>query len=349
MSKTLNIRVFNTSCKDRKIFHEAGAGNFWFTPDMGLLPSLAQCFTTCEGDYKKPILSFYALPYRKKFGLGGLPILRITRPLLVDNEWDPLMVDVFLESIRLLARRLNILIAEIEIYSKVEAPIFFPSSNSAVDICNNPLLNTFLIKKGLQSSSIIPTFQTNKETNLPDFSMPENLEIRPIYNNDFKDRQSYHRLWFESGYMPIYFTKKQKDKWLDLRPWYGDVCAKLDYKDYIFIAELNGNPVGFVHWWPNLYRYFLSNKDSGSDMEIKELIKSIGEAKVFKLAVSRQVEQVSEKIKKALVYHAMKIMFSDYSIKRFQFSAIRKAEQSRLFENIDARLVHEISYFTFRI
>jgi len=179
--------------------------------------------------------------------------------MLIDRKWDSFSVKVLIDSLRSLARKFGIYMAELEVYRKIRAPIFFPSSNSAVDNCNDPLINPILIQEGLKLAEVGRTFQIKKNLNLTSIEMPNKLEIRPIRINSSQDRQTYYRLWAESGLMPVSLSKKQMANWISFRPWYGDVCPLLDIEENIFFAEMKGIPIAFVHWWPNMYKILSQN------------------------------------------------------------------------------------------
>jgi hypothetical protein len=317
LSRLSNLKMYYLDHQSLKMLNQLGEANKWFVADTNLFPSYSQGYLICQGSSKEPVMAFYALPYKKKLGIKGIPVVRVLKPILFAGEWDRAMVSVLLNSIRTLKTEIGFSLAELEVYANIKTKIFFPSSETAVDSCNDPLLGALLAKEALK---VVGKYKTValREMSFGDISIRENgIKIRPINNSNRGDREAYYRLWAESDFFPLHLSRQQKVAWIDARPWYSDFCSLLDFDDFILFAEIEDVPAGFIHWWPNLYSMMPAIKKERAYVSramLQSIINATGEAKFFKLAVSRKWRSNYEIIIEALLKNALKIMKSRFNI-----------------------------------
>ena len=282
--------------------------------------------------------------------------MRAARLMVADRKnWDPYLAQVSMDSLRWVARRIKIRTLEIEIFSKINLPICFPSSPGAIDACNDPLLaKQFVIKKKKTHVQYFQTLQVGPDASR-DLNVPPEMAVRPIRRNNLHDRETYYRLWSESGLLPVDISDKGRHpaiRWLMMRPWYGDFCPLLDLEENILFLELKGKPVGFIHWWPNLYKIlnaYGKSALSGSENESRELIKKTGEAKIFKIAVSKKVGGKRKKaLMEALLVRALQTMSGEFGIERCHISGICLDEQVLigLLKELKAVVAQEVMLLT---
>lgn len=312
----------------------SGGADDWYVPRLGLLPSAAEGFVICLESGRNPLASFYAFPYRRKVWPSDIPVLRVARPILrTRREWDSSTARNLVSAVRLTARAYGLNTVELELYSEVWGPIFYPSSPTAIDACNDPRLPLSLGQRVDLASRPQVVLQLDPaqfiskggsggiQGAVPD--SPADLAIRPLRGDVASDREAYLRLWVESGVLPANPEARAPKfgGWRELRPWYSDVSRLLSRDDFILLAEQSGTPVGLVHWWPNLYGLAtrLGRTVVGEPPErAPELAREVGEAKAFKLAVSPKAGGAGGPVGRALVAAALKRMAQDYGVVRAQ-------------------------------
>lgn len=331
----------------------------WYVPPLGVLPSLAQGFVACLGSADNPMASFYAFPYRRKFWPGEIRVLRAARPMLSrQGRWEPFTARNLLLALRLVVRAFGLNMVELEVYREVWGPVFFPSSPTAIDACNDPELFKALALRGPASARVASTLELRLDevhgAERGESDLPQGVVVRPIRRRHPDDRLAYYRLWSESGVLPLNPTGNAPrfGSWLELRPWYDDVSSLLSCEDFILFAEMNGLPVGFVHWWPNLYR--IAERHGRGIMtvpasEAPALTREAGEARVFKLAISPKAGGNRGPVARALLLRALRVMAGDYGVRRVQVS-VRPQDQGLALwlRGLGAETVHEIALLSVR-
>ena len=109
---------------------------------------------------------------------------------------------------------------------------------------------------------------------------------------------------------------------------------------------MNGEVVGFIHWWPNLYPLLIEGGRKaifGAEDLINKSLEKIDEGKVFKIIVSKKAKNEKNLIEKALIYEAGKFMKNKFKFKRCQIGNIAEEKQSMLsfIQENGAKKVHE--------
>ncbi len=306
---------------------ETDLASAWYVPPAGFLPSSAQGFVVCLGSAAESMASFYAFPYRKKVWPSDIPVLRVARPMLhALKAWEPYTARNLLLATRLVARAYGLGTVELEAFRGVWGPIFFPASPTAIDGGNDP---GFVKALGPLVGAPAPVWTTVEVDlggggaldRLPD--LPAGLTVRPGLPESPEDRDTYYRLWAESGVLPVNPNARAPrfGGWRELRPWYGDVASLLAGGDFILLAEQRGAPVGLAHWWPNLYGLTARHGRAVAGLPAERaagLTREVGEAKVFKLAVSPKAGGNKGPVGQALVAAAFRLMARDYGVCRAQ-------------------------------
>lgn len=302
----------------------------WHVPRLGLLPSAAQDFSLNDRKQGEPQITFASFPYYKKHLVGALPILRVGRPIVLRGMWDYTRAGLLVSAIRHLGKSLGAYVVELEIFSAVQGRIFFPSSSTAIDACNDPRLFDILSELGLVplERESIYSWDGNKCVELGKVggdAEEGDLTCRTLQNGSLDDRQTYNQIWLASGDFPVAFSQKRgtSGSWLNQRPWYEDVSPWISQEDSVIFAEYQGETVGFVHWWPNLYRIFSELGRSlftVSPREIGDLIRANGEAKIFKLAVAKSAGKQRTRITEYLVQQVLHLLVERYGISNCQIS-----------------------------
>lgn len=337
----------------------------WYVPPLGLLPSSAQGFVVCLGSSAEPMASFYAFPYRRKVWPSDIPVLRVARPILrAHKTWESYTARNLLLATRLVAKTCGLSTVEIEAYRGVWGPIFFPSSPTAMDAANDP---EFVKALGLRRGVPAPVWTTvgvdlgggsdaaaagGVLDRLPD--PPRGLTLRPMRRGHAEDRETYNRLWIESGVLPLNPNARAPrfGGWQELRPWYDDVASLLGRENFVLLAEAGGTPVGFVHWWPNLYEIAARHGRAAAGLpaeRARELTAEVGEAKVFKLAVLPKAGGGKGSVGQALVAAALRVMAQDYGVHRAQ--VVARPEDAALkdwLKGLGGKTVQEMAVLTMR-
>lgn len=349
MSDVASLRVYNMDIDCRESLDRSFAAMSWYVPELGVLPSYAQGFVVCSQNREAPIAAFYAFPYRKHSFLGFIPTLRASRPLIVNGEPFPWAVQALVAGLREFGRDLGAKVVELEAYTDVRASIFFPSSPSAVDGCNDPALARALTALGLAPREVTRTFQVIPRSAAAEWGPSSDVVVRPALSGNSQDKETYYRLWAESGALPLCDTTR----WLSLRPWYEDLSPMIGREEYILFAEVRGVPVGFIHWWPNLYKIVAQHGRAAlfaSINDVPTLTKDAGEGKIFKLAVSKRAGKHKSAVSERLLLSALRLMSRRFGVRSCQVSGIQPGDAvlAGILERMGASMVHEVGLFELR-
>lgn len=353
MSDQLRTRVYRIDMQLRESLGSLAAPEPWYVPDARFLPARAEGFVVCAGTPEEPVVAFDAFPYRGHASPLRVPVLRAGRVLAIGGRWERKEVECLLAGLRQLARYARALRVEFEAYREVHCPIFFPSSSCSIDVCNDPELCQLLAREGIPPVDVSLTYQRVVDGPIaPD--IPPHLVVRPARPRTQQDRETYYRLWKQScglragGAPPA-------DALTDLRPWYGDACFLLDRPEYIFFAEQRGTPVGFIHWWPNWYRIAGSQGRAvtlalaTTDGSL-QVARQLGEARIFKLGVSRRAGRDLVAVAKALLAAVLDVMRSEFGVRLCQVGGVRRGDavMNSLLERLGFTLVHEVATYSLR-
>jgi len=341
------------------------SGPDWYVPRLGLLPSSAQGFVACIDTPDNPMASFYSFPYRKKFWPGEIPVLRASRPILRrGGEWGRGEARNLVLALKLVARAFKQNSVELEVFKGVWGPVFFPSSPTAVDACSDPTLFAALKlppaaagKSHLTLEVPLGNWGDKAGGGGPgpwEVEPPSGITVRPIRPGHVGDLAAYYRLWSESGGLPLNPTGKAPrfGGWLDLRPWYSDVSSLLSHEAFILFAELKGEPIGLVHWWPNLYRLVARHGRGVMGAPASEapgLTREAGEAKLFKLAISPKAGSNAGVVAGALFSTALSLMSREFGVRTAHVS-LRPEDRplERWLARLGGEAVQETVVLTFR-
>ena len=327
MSDAGDLRLYVTDAEVRQAFDEAYRGDPFYLPSEPALPSGIQGFCLCRGRNKAPLVAFHCFPYVKKRRWRREKILRVTRVLHIRPGMPlrPEAAAALFHEVRDIADRAGARSVEVEAYREIRTPIFFPSGSSAVNAYNDTGMIPLLEDAGFRCSERrvccgLPPDQFEAET-VEDGPI---LRFRPCDPGSGIDRELYYRLWTESGDCP--YDLAHNGLWRVNafgwpRAWYAELPPALSCPGTILFAERDREPLGFVHWWPNVYPALLAGgrKALYPDEEEKKIPPGIiEEGKIFKLVVGRNGERVRERIERALLLEGVRVMREEFGLRRFQ-------------------------------
>jgi len=347
-----NFKIYTMDNECHGIFDQAFAKDPYYLPSDIALPSSVQSFCLCDKESKIPIASFYCFPYVAKGRWIKDRILRITRPLILKSH-EKLNTDVvttLLQEIYEIGKRAGVNIIEAEIYEEINSKIFFPSTSCAVNTYNTlEWIKTFE-SFGFVRSKTMQCFELNLDE-LNEYKDPylSKINIRKYQSNDEEDKKLYLNLWSQSKDCPYNlvnngFWYTNVFEWP--RIFYSEISHILNKDDYILFAEKNGEVVGFIHWWPNLYPLLIEGGRKaifGTEDLINNSLAKIDEGKVFKIIVSKKAKNDKDLIEKSLINEAAKIMKNKFKFKRCQIGNISEEKQSMLsfIQENGGKKVHE--------
>ncbi|MEW6046477.1 MAG: hypothetical protein AB1609_08340 [Bacillota bacterium] len=352
MSDALCARVYRIDMQLREFTGSLAAPEPWYVPDAGLLPTTAEGFVVCAGTPEDPVVAFDAFPYTGRTGTLRVPVLRAGRVLAIHGGWGRKEVGYLLAGLHRLARYVHALQVELEAYRQVCGPIFFPSSSSNIDVCNDPELCRLLATEGIPAVDVSVTYQLPIDEPIAR-NTPSHLVVRPARPGTQQDRETYYRLWKQGRGLRV-GGAPPAGPLTDLRPWYGDACLLLDRPEYIFIAEQRGTPIGFIHWSPNWYRMAASGGRAVtlalSAMEgTLQVARRIGEAKIFKLVVSHRAGRDVVAVAEALLTAVLRVMRLQFGVRLCQVSGVRQGDATvkSFLKGLGFTPVHEMATYSF--
>lgn len=345
-----HFKIYALDNECRRIFNQAYAGDPYYLPSESIFQTSIQGFCLCNKKSKIPIATFYCFPYIAKRRWRKEGILRITRPLILqcDKEIKKEAVNTLMQEIYEIGKRAGVNVVEAELYREIDSKIFFPSTSCAANTYNTPDWIQIFESRGFTCSKVILCF----ELNLDEFNgdNDQRIHIRKHISSDGRDKKLYYKLWSLSDNCPYYFGNY--DFWYPNvfgwpRVWYSEIAHILNKDDYVLFAEKDGEVVGFIHWWPNLYPLFIEGgrkaifaRESLSD----ELLDKIEEGKIFKIVVTKKAKNDTDLIEKALISEALKLMKNKFKFKRCQIGNILREKEnlSSFIQENGGKKVHEI-------
>lgn len=349
MSSSNRFRLFAMDQECRRIFDRNGANHPYYLPSDIVFPSCIQGFCLCEKKDKSPVASFSSFPYISKGRWKREKILRITRPLILqgDNELKKEAVHALMWEIYELGRRAGVNAIEVELYKEINSKIFFPSASCAVNTFNTADWPQIFEGYGFASIKVTSCFELNLKESYHD---DQSIYVRKYIAGDENDKKLYYKLWSQSDHCP-YEVRNYGFWYANVfgwpRIWYSELAQILNKDDYILFAEKDGDVVGFIHWWPNLYSLLIEGGRKaifGREGSIKEALEKIEEGKIFKIVIAKKTEDYKDLVAAALMNEAFKIMKNRYNFKKSQIGNIsltNKGVTSFIREN-NGKKVHEI-------
>lgn len=353
MSDAGNLRLYVTDAEVRQAFDDAYRGDPFYLPSDSALPTGIQGFCLCRGRSRIPLVAFHCFPYVKKRSWRRERILRVTRvlPARPGRPLRPEEAAALLHELRDIACRAGARSIEVEAYREIRTPIFFPSGSSAVGAYNDAGLIPLLEDAGFRRAErrvccgLTPgQFEPDAAGTVP------NLTFRPHDPRSGTDRERYYRLWTESGDCP--YDLADNGLWRVNafgwpRAWYAELPPALSCAGTILFAERDGEPLGFVHWWPNVYPALRAGGRRAlfPDDEGKGISPAInGEGKIFKLVVGRKAKAARERIERALLFEGMRVMRDDFGLRTLQVGNIAGHREGLLsyLASKGSGLTHEI-------
>ncbi len=347
-SRRFKLYVLDQEC--RKIFDQTYAEDPYYLPSESIFPSSIQGFSLCYKNDRVPIASFYCFPYVRKTGWRTERVLRVTRPLLIPSseEVGKEALESLMQEIDEIGKRAGVHVIEAEVYKEIRSRIFFPSTNCAVNTYNLPEWIGFFENSGFVRSKRRFCF----ELDLEKFSGQddEGVSVRKWNPHDDEEKRLYYGLWASSGECPyaladLGFWYPNVFGWPRL--WYSETPRLLNRGDYILFAERKGEPLGFIHWWPNLYPLLIRDGwkaiyENGNSFD--QSLDRIGEGKIFKIIVGKQVREEKEMVRRVLISEAIKIMKEKFAFKKCQIGNVpeeREDTSSHIYEK-GGQKVHEV-------
>lgn len=253
----------------------------------------------------------------------------IERPAFLDEESGMKM----LSAIKVFVREKNL---DAHLYDRITSSIFFPSTLKLAGVWNSLYVVPVFEKFGFE--------QINKqfcyEGEVKDFGIEEDggISFRNINLEDPRDTSNYMKLWSLSRYCTAipYTTDYFKPKWM--------LPSTLLFSgDYIIFLSVKGKEIGFVQWWPNLYRLFNSGNQYFTPEEGIEATKSINEGKIFKVVVKKEYEGCG--YEEMLCKKAIQRM-KEQGFKRYQFGNISESDKvlKDVAKNLNCRMVNSLLF-----
>jgi len=342
--------VLDQDCKKRLDLDYA-EDPYYLTSEL-ILPSSIQGFVLCRQEDKTPVICFYCFPYIRKGRWRNERILRITRPLPFSrNEALPEEAfSRFIQEIMELGRRTNAHQIEIELYKEIRSEIFFPSTNCAVNTYNDPDWVDFFEEEGFSCSQKTFCFKMD----LYHFQEGKDGEVlvRPYRSEEDRDRKLYYDLWSRSGECP--YDLVQSRFWYANafgwpRLWYSETAYILNREEYILFAEKDGEAMGMIHWWPNLFPLLRDGDRKAifiQEASVIEVLNRIREGKIFKIIVGDRAGKHQSRVEKSLISEAMRMMKEKFQFRTCQVGNVLP-ENKILIDHLcrfGGEKVHEIWY-----
>ena len=352
MCRSSHFKIYGMDYECQRIFDEAYADDPYYLPSESIFSSNIQGFCLCDEENKIPAASFCCFPYITKQRWRKERLLRITRLLMLpcDGKRREEISHILIQEIYALGKRAGVHAIEVEVYSEINSRIFFPSASCAVNTYNALEWAHVLKNYGFVRNKVSLCFELDLD-GMFNKGNYQQIHIRKHLSGDEEDKKLYYELWSASGDCP--YNLGNDGFWYTNvfgwpRAWYSEISHLLRKDDYILFAEQNGEAVGFVHWWPNLYPLLREGGRSAlflSESSVGEALDKIEEGKIFKIVVSKKVKNDKDLIEKALVSKAVELMKEKFRFRRCQIANIpreRKTICSFIQEN-GGKKVHEIS------
>lgn len=350
MHKLAPLKLFalDRECKEK--LDKEYEGDPFYLPSELILPSSIQGFVLCRMEDKSPVMVFYAFPYTRKRRWRRERILRITRPLPF-SRIEGLKEDAlsaFMREASELGRRMAARQIEIELYKKIRSRIFFPSTNCAVNTYNSPDSADLFEKAGVSCTQ--KTFCFEVDLDRFQTERDEEIRVRPYLRDG--DRNLYYELWISSGECP-YDLAHSGFWYVNAFGWprlgYEETSCVLNQNEFILFAEKDGEPMGLIHWWPDLFPMLREGGRKAiflPEASAREALNRIREGKIFKILVSKRAGKYRDRVERSLVSGAMSTMKEKFRFRTCQVGNM-PPEKQNLIEYIHllgGKEVHEIRY-----
>jgi hypothetical protein len=176
--------------------------------------------------------------------------------------------------------------------------------------------------------------------------------VRPYRSDGDRDRKLYYDLWSRSGECP--YDLAHSGFWYANafgwpRLWYSETACILNRDDYILFAEREGEAMGMIHWWPNLFPLL---KEGGRkaiylpESLASEALTRIGEGKIFKIIVSDRAGKDRDRVERSLLSEAMRMMKEKYRFRTCQIGNVLPEKEYFVdyLRRLGGEKVHEIWY-----
>jgi hypothetical protein len=350
LSERPPFRLFALDPDSQRLLDRVYEEDRFYLPSEGVLPSSIQGFALCRAGDRTPVIGFHSFPYVYKRGWRRERILRVTRPLpfsRTDLPTEKALVR-FMQEIIELGRRTDAHQIEIEMYREIRSRIFFPSTNCAVHTYNQPEWVGLFEKAGFACRRKTLCFEMGLRSLVEE--KDRDVLIRPCRPGAEEDRKGYYETWIRGGECP--YDLARTDFWYVNafgwpRLWYTETPSVLTREDYILFAERDGEILGMIHWWPNVYP-LLREKGRKAvflpEPRASEALSAIREGKIFKIAVSDRAGKSRDRIVRSLIEESMRLMKHKHHLETCQIGNI-PSENELLIEHlckIGAKLVHEV-------
>ncbi len=331
MSETGGFRLYAMDADVHRAFDDAYRGIPFYLPSEPLLPTGVQGFSLCRGRSRTPVAAFSCFPFTRRRRWTRERVLRVARVLPAEpgRPLRPEAAAALLGEVRDIAARAGARAIEVEAYREIRGAIFFPSGTSAVNAYNDPALVPLLEGAGYRRVARRLCVEAPSGTFDPGpGDGAATLRFRDLEPAGGRDRALYYRLWTESGECP--YDLVDNGLWYVNafgwpRAWYEDLSPLLSLPGSILVAERDGEPVGFLHWWPNVYPLWAAGGRQALYLEGKEphdLPGAVQGGKVFRLAVSRSAGRDRGRIERAMVLEGVRVMREKFGLGKVQVGNI---------------------------
>ncbi|HPJ93949.1 MAG TPA: hypothetical protein PLU81_06075 [Deltaproteobacteria bacterium] len=351
MYNTQQYRIFGIDADCLNIFDWAYKRDPYYLPLELPLPSSIQGFCVCDAETRAPAASFYCFPYVTTSRWRKIKLLRVTRLMLLPKEERKAekLISHLIKEIVDLGWRAGVHAIEAEVYAQINSRIFFPSTSCAVNTYNTLDWKQILEHNGFTLHRTTNCFEMNVDDLVMEH-LVEGIRVREYRSEDEEDMRRYYKVWassddclYDFGHYGFWY--QNVFGWP--RVWYSEYPHLLNKDEYILFAERNGETVGFIHWWPNIYPLLIKEGRKALYLSREEVVKKleqIDEAKIFKIAVSRKAKKDRDVIEKALICNAAELMKEKFGIRKCQIGNIPR-ERTYLKSYIDSQggqLVHDV-------
>ena len=346
------FRLFALDQDCMKRLDQAYAADPYYLPSELIPPSSIQGFVLCRQEDKTPVIGFYCFPYVRKRRWRKEKILRITRPLSFSRSAG-LPEDAFnrfIQEVMDLGRRTAAHQIEIELYKEIRSEIFFPSTNCAINTYNAPEWVDLCEKAGFACSQKTLCF----EMDLNHFQEGKDGEVlvRPYRSDGDRDRKLYYDLWSRSGECPYDlahsgFWYANAFRWPRL--WYSETAYILNREEYILFAEKDGEAMGMIHWWPNIFPLLREGGRKAIFLQealVNEALNRIRGGKIFKIVVSDRAGKYRGRVERSLINEAMRTMKEKFQFRICQVGNVLPEKEilTDHLGRLGGEKIHEIWY-----
>ncbi len=350
MYKPTDLRLFaiDRDCKER--LDKEYAGDPFYLPSELIMPSSIQGFVLCRREDKSPVMVFHAFPCIRKLKWRRERILRITRPLPFSRSegLNESTMSAFMRELNELGKRTAAHQIELELYEEIRSRIFFPSTNCAVNTYNIPDSAGLFEKAGFSGTQKTLCF----EVDLDRFQAErdDDICIRPYRREG--DQKMYYELWSRSGECPYDLT--HSGFWyVNAFGWprlgYEETACILNQNEFILFAEMGGETVGMIHWWPDLFPLLRQEGRKAiflPEASAREALKRIREGKIFKIVVSKQAGKYRDRVERSLVVEAMRVMKEKFLFRTCQVGNLYSGKEKLIkqIRLLGGEVVHKVQY-----